>query len=362
MKRRDFIKAGICLGCAGAIGTGFHFMKNGKPLTGLELNEMTKQFIYKSDAQLPKKIRLDICTLCQLNCPRCIMRMDEENIKKLWGGYGYVSFDTYKKFIDKHPFLKEIELSNHGEIFLNPDLEKIIKYSYDKGITLTAYTGVNLNTLSDSVAEALVKYKFQRIVVSIDGASQDTYKIYRVGGDFDTVINNIKKINKFKEQYNSKYPLLTYKFILFGHNQHEIEKARALAKELNMKMNFDLNAVPDYSPVVNREKVFAEAGLKPENINYENYFHVYSKKNLRRYFCYNLFHQPQFDWNGRLFGCCIPYREGFGGNVFKDGMLKTLNNEKVLYAKLMLSDLSVEPRRDVPCGECTLYATLKDEI
>ena len=40
---------------------------------------------------------------------------------------------------------------------------------------------------------------------SIDGASSATYKIYRKGGDFETVMANIRKINEFKAKYQSAF-------------------------------------------------------------------------------------------------------------------------------------------------------------
>ena len=127
-----------------------------------------------------------------------------------------------------------IDLSNRGEIFLNPELNKIIKYACEKEIKLTAITGVNLNTVSEQTLENLVKYKFNKMTISIDGATPETYKIYRVGGDFNTVINNIKTINKFKKLYGSEFPRLNWQFIVFGHNEHEIELAKIKAKELNI--------------------------------------------------------------------------------------------------------------------------------
>ena len=102
-------------------------------------------FIYKSKQDLPTKIRLEACSLCQLDCPACGARQFEKTAPKDW--LGYLKFSDFKKFVDDNEF-QEIELSNNGEIFLNPDLDKIIKYAYKKGIRLTALTGVNLNRVS----------------------------------------------------------------------------------------------------------------------------------------------------------------------------------------------------------------------
>lgn len=357
MKRRDFVKLSLCLGCAGAVG--IPVCKRAGLLDLLKSqNKSDINYIYKSENDLPKNIRLDVCNMCQLHCAACWIRKDEEKIKKEAGGLGYLSSDKFKDFVDKHPFIEEIEMSNNGEIFLNPELENILKYAYEKGIGLTAYHGVNLNTLSERMAEALVKYHVRYMVVSIDGATPETYAIYRRGGDFNTVINNIKKINNYKEKYNSKYPELVYKFVLFGHNEHEIEKAKSLAKELNMEMKFDINYAPDYSPLRNPEKVFAQTGINADVYHVSEYLKQYNSKESNWFLCKDLFDSPQINYNGDLFGCSIPYLKTFGVNVFEKGLLNSLNDEKVIYAKKMLSDLSLKPKYDIPCNTCFVYEYL----
>ncbi len=76
---------------------------------------------------------MEACTLCQLNCPACWFRVDEYGIKKKnHTFFGYLKFDDFKNFVDDNPQIESIELSNNGEIFLNPELNKIIEYAYKK--------------------------------------------------------------------------------------------------------------------------------------------------------------------------------------------------------------------------------------
>jgi hypothetical protein len=100
--------------------------------------------------------------LCQLKCPVCIHARGESGPL----GKGYLKFKDFKKFVDTYPEFKQMELSNYGEMFLNPELSDIIKYAYEKNIRLYADNGVNMNTVSQEVLEGLVKYKFRRLTVS----------------------------------------------------------------------------------------------------------------------------------------------------------------------------------------------------
>src|SRR4030042_1631302 len=125
----------------------------------------------------PKKIRLEASSVCQLRCHSC-PNADKAILPTV--GTGFLRLSDFQKLLDENPWIEKIELSNYGEIFLNPDLLEIIKHAYKRKVALTAANGVNLNSVKIEVLEGLVKYKFRRMTVSIDGASNETYKQYRI--------------------------------------------------------------------------------------------------------------------------------------------------------------------------------------
>lgn len=322
----------------------------------IKLEEKHYKEAYISKDDLPKGIKVEAGTICQLNCPCCYMRLDKEGVKN-GCGLGFLSFVNFKKLVDDN-YLECIELSNSGEIFLNLDLIKIMEYAYKNKIKLSANTGVNLNTLSDEMAEALVKYQFDSFHVSIDGASQETYSIYRVNGNYDKVIENIKKIIYFKEKYNSIYPTIEWKFVVFGHNEHEIIKAKREAEKLGIRIFFEMNWDSSYSPVINKEFISKETGLDYNYDNTENVILAYQRDPSHWFFCSMLWEQPQINWDGQVLGCCSVHRENFGGNAFKDGLLKALNHPKMIYAKNMLTGNA--PIIDsIPCGHCFVFEKMR---
>lgn len=299
----------------------------------------------------PNSVRLEASTICQLKCKSCYMRTLENTV-----GTGHLKYDDFVKFIEANNYINQIELSNSGEIFLNPDLLKIMKFAYENNIVLTAYNGVNLNTVSDELLEGLVKYKFQKITCSIDGASQETYSQYRIGGDFEKVIANIKKINAYKKQYKSVYPQLKYQFIIFGHNEKEIPKAKKLAKELDMEINFKFNWDKSFSPIQDAEYVKKE--LEQEFLSYEETA-IETKKSPLRVFCEKMWTQPQINWDGKLLGCCLMFRDDYGVNVFETGLEKALLSEKFTYAKKMLMN-EAPIKAGIPCSTCQHYLVMKE--
>ena len=109
---------------------------------------------YADAVYLPSKVRLESCTLCQLKCKCCYMRNDVNTV-----GIGYLRFADFMRFVDRHPYVKEIEISNSGEIFLNKDLPAIMEYAFHKRVALTAWSGANFNNVSDEALDALVRFR-----------------------------------------------------------------------------------------------------------------------------------------------------------------------------------------------------------
>lgn len=251
-----------------------------------------------------------------------------------------------------------IELSNWGEMFLNKDLIEIMKYAYEHHVSLFADNGVNLNNVTKEVLRALVRYKFKRIKCSIDGASQETYSIYRVNGNFQQVIENIKTLNAFKTEYKSRYPLLKWQFIAFGHNEHEITQARKLAKELGMtfylKLSWEDLYTESFSPVKDTDLIKKETGLSVANrIEFKEKFgEEYAKC------CVGLWTDPQINYDGRVLGCSVNYWDDYG-NAFKDGLKKCMNNEKINYAREMLMGRR-QSKKDIPCTQCKIYTKMEE--
>lgn len=306
---------------------------------------------------IPSIILLDASSVCQLRCPSCPTGQGM-TLKTL--GAKFLKFGDFKRFVDVNSWVRTIELSNWGEIFLNPELIAILEYGYKKNVALQAFNGVNLNTAENDILEALVKYQFRGMTVSLDGASNKTYKIYRIGGDFEKVIAHIRLINEFKQRYNTNLPSMTWQFVAFGHNEHEIPQARKMANELKMdfyvKLSFgDLYTGKVFSPIKDRALICRESGL--DCADRQEYLKKHGESFLQKATCEQLWKSPQIHSDGRLLGCCINYKQDYG-NVFKEGLLECINNTKINYARQMLMGKE-PPREDIPCSQCRYYQTMR---
>ena len=312
---------------------------------------------HRKKTRPPRRIRLDASTVCQLKCRSCPTAAGETG-KTL--GQGFLKFDDFKDVLRRNPSVSHVELSNWGEIFLNKDLSGILRYAYRHNVALSAKNGANLNHVSDEVLEALVKYKFRELNCSIDGASQETYSVYRVNGNFDRVIGHIKMINRFKAKYRSPYPALKWQFVAFGHNEHEIATARRMALDLNMKfflkLSWDDLYMDTFSPVKDVELVRRESGVGAADR--EEYRRKHGMEYALNSCCLGMWSSPQVNYDGRLLGCCINYWDDYG-NVFTDGFERCLNSDKFKAAKAAVMGRG-NGGIEIPCLRCRYYKMTKE--
>jgi MoaA/NifB/PqqE/SkfB family radical SAM enzyme len=299
----------------------------------------------------PQSILLEAASFCQLRCPSCPTATGAIDAAI---GRGFLRFDDFRKLVDGNPSVRRIELSNYGEVFLNPELLEILEYAHRTGVTITIDNGANLNDVHDVVLEGLVKYQVSLLRCSIDGASAETYRRYRVRGDFDTVIANIERINHFKRIYASEFPRLGWQFIIFGYNEHELARARELATSLGMAFHPKLTWDAEFSPIRDANFVKRETGLAfTTRIEYTEITGEIFLNSI----CHQLWDNPQINWDGKILGCCRNFWGDFGGNAFTDGLSVSLNGENIEYARGMLT--GENPARDgIPCTTCDIYRSM----
>ncbi len=161
--------------------------------------------------------------------------------------------------------------------------------------------------------------------------------------------------NRFKEKHQSNVPILTWQFIVFGHNEHEVIRARQMAREMKMEIRFKLSWDSEFSPMRDVPRVLRETGLPAASRE------EYAKQTGADYkvaLCRQLWEQPQINWDGKSLGCGRNFWGDFGGNAFRDGLLNVVNSDRMNHARAMLLGTK-PPRQDVPCTTCSVYQQMR---
>jgi len=297
----------------------------------------------------PREARLDVSSLCQLECVQCPVR---QRHGRSFIGRGVMRVEEFVRFMEQNPQIRVIELGNSGEVVLNPGLPELLRAAAERGVTTRIAEGVNLNYASDEALEALVKHRVVALRVAMDGVTQETYAKYRVGGVLKKVLANIRRINAIKKKYGSGLPRLILQFVPFGHNEHELGKAVVLARMMGMEVDFRLNTFPDTFPLRDPAGLARLLGYSDKASYLEKTGRVYMRE-----ICLQLWRAPQVNWDGRLLGCSTNAAVSFAGYALGGAFAVEINNEKMQYARRMLMG-RVPPREDMPCTRCETYSDL----
>jgi radical SAM protein with 4Fe4S-binding SPASM domain len=271
---------------------------------------------------IPNKINIDIGNICNLKCPLCPTGRGDKGASR-----GLMSLENFRKVIDEiGKYLTNLELYNWGEPLLNRDLISMITYAKGKNIPVCIST--NLNILDKEMAEAIMSARIDKVFISCDGASQETYSKYRVGGNFDRLISNIHLLLKAKEELSNSYTRLVLLFHVFRFNEHEVEKITKLTNRLGIELRVNKMRTDMGREIFEKDRESIERDIEwiPENEHYRA-FDLAKNKKLKQMVCKNLWGTAVINWDGSVLPCCAVYGERYAfGNVFDESFRSIWNS------------------------------------
>jgi len=178
----------------------------------------------------PKVFTFETSLACNLKCPECAIGGGMISREK-----GFLPFDKFKILADKiKPFAEYLYLHLWGEPMLNKEIINMIKYA-------SQFCAVNISTngtlLSKEKSEQLILSGVRDLIVSIDGVSQNIYEKYRVGGEVEKAFAALSDLVQFNIKYDAKVNIMP-QFIVFKHNQDEIEDFKEICNSLGLTPTF----------------------------------------------------------------------------------------------------------------------------
>lgn len=265
----------------------------GKVWTSYQISKLTGK---PTQWGLPISISFEPTTSCNLRCPEC-----PSGLREFTRPTGMLQKDFFRQTIDDiHKELIYLIFYFQGEPYLNPDFLDMVRYAHDKGI-YTA-TSTNAHYLTDEKARKTVESGLDRLIISIDGTTQDVYEQYRVGGKLEKVLEGARNIVKWKKALNSKTPFVFFQFLVVKPNEHQIEAVKQLGKEIGVdQVRLKTAQVYDYENDPNQ--------LIPSIDKYSRYKkdrkgQIRVKSGLQNH-CWKLWHANVITWDGIVVPCCF---------------------------------------------------------
>jgi radical SAM protein with 4Fe4S-binding SPASM domain len=208
--------------------------------------------------------------------------------------------EMFQRVIDQlAPTLSYLTFYFQGEPYLNPSFLPMVQYASRKGIYTS--TSTNAHFLDDEKARETIASGLDRLIISIDGTSQDTYESYRVGGNLEKVIAGTESILRWRKELKSRTPHVVFQFLVVRPNEHQVPDVYALAKKLGVDhVNLKTAQVYDFKN---------GSDLIPVNDEYSRYRRqadgTFAIKNELLNHCWKMWQSCVITWDGKVVPCCF---------------------------------------------------------
>lgn len=294
-----------------------------------------------SNRGLPVSIAIEPTTSCNLRCPEC-----PSGLRSFTRETGMLDPKFFKQTIDQlHKDILYLTFYFQGEPFLHPLFTEMVQYASGKKI-YTA-TSTNAHFLNDETSNKIIESGLDRLIISIDGTTQETYEQYRIGGSLEKVLEGARTIVKWKRKLKSKTPHLIFQFLIVRHNENQVDEVKRLAKEIGVdEVVFKTAQVYEY-----------ENGndLIPLNENYSRYKKnsngKWSIKNKLLNHCWKMWHSCVITWDGKIVPCCFDKDAAHVmGNLQEKNFSEIWNSKS--YKQFRQSLLKSRSEIDI-CKNCT---------
>ena len=222
--------------------------------------------VYLSSDEI-EELHVEVSTLCNASCPMCARN---------YHGYGLTpnpGFGTWKRGDEDRVFTDELKnlkrvifCGTHGDPLTSPFFLETVDYIRRrfKNVIIEINTNGSLRTLKwwNELLDLLQEKG--RIVFGVDGI--DTNHLYRQGTDIDKILERMEMTSASKTQ-------VQWDFLVFKHNEHELEYCKKLAKDLNIdkfRVRRTARFKEDKFPVLNKNKEVTHYLEPPFNEDYKH--------------------------------------------------------------------------------------------
>lgn len=307
-------------------------------ISGYYVSRITKKPIQWGE---PFSLSIEPTTACNLGCPEC-----PSGLKQFSRPTGNLRMDLFQKIIDQvSKKLVYLTFYFQGEPFINKQFLKMVKYASDRKIFTS--TSTNAHFISDKVADEIVESGLDRLIVSVDGTTQETYEKYRYHGTLDKVLEGTANVIEAKKRHKSSTPEIIFQFLVVKHNEHQIDDLHALAKKMGVdKVALKTAQIYDYkngSPLLPTDQKYSRYKKNADG--------TYSIKGTLRNHCWRLWHSAVVTWDGDIVPCCFDKDAKYKMGTLRDHTFQDIWYDKT-YKNFRNSIIQSRQNIDI-CQNCT---------
>ena len=222
---------------------------NGAAVHAEERNDVI--VLRRSSARLAR-VYIEPTTLCNLFCRTCVRNVWDEPP-------GSMSAETFARVIDGVRDVSPpptIFFGGFGEPFAHPDLLAMLATATSVGCPVEVIS--NGTHLDDETRRALVRIGVDRLWVSIDGATPESYADVRLWDALPQVIEDLTRLRALRMATRSPVPRLGIAFVAMKRNIADLPEVIRLGQRLGAD-RFSVSNVLPHSPEMREQVLYARS-------------------------------------------------------------------------------------------------------
>ena len=278
-------------------------------------------------AHKPLFVSVEPANICQLRCPACPVGLRDVEMSRSRDVERTMSPDVWHRVLSEiRDTAWVVQFYFQGEPLLNKDLPQMIAEAHDAGIYTIVST--NAQAMTEQMAEKLVKAGLDRIIISMDGLTEESYGAYRVGGSVEKCKEALTWLRKAKNkcQMSNVKCQIELQCLRLKTNEHEWTAFKKQYKALGAdRLVFKTAQLYDYTN---------GHPLMPTNPRYSRYVQGKDGKYHRRKLgkgCFRVWSGAVVTTNGEVLPCCYDKAHAYVyGNIMNASMEELFGNEKAM--------------------------------
>lgn len=243
----------------------------------------------------PIAVSIEPTTACNLRCPEC-----PSGLRSFTRPTGKLDLNLFARLIGElAPRTSYLTFYFQGEPYLHPDFLSMVELANTH--RMYTATSTNAHFLNDENARKTIESGLDRLIISIDGVTQESYESYRKEGSLQKVLEGTENIIKWKKKLGSRTPAVIWQFLVVKPNEHEISSLYTLADQYGVdKVALKTAQIYDYQegneliPTIDK---YARYAQQPDG--------SYQIKNRLLDHCWKMWSSCVVTWDGKVVPCCF---------------------------------------------------------
>ena len=293
-------------------------------------------------AHSPLFVSVEPANVCQLKCPECPVGNKTLAISRSLLAYNEKPIANSQKLMSKQVWERVLaecrdtawvmQFYFQGEPLLNKDLPQMIRKAHEAGLYTIVST--NAQAMTQEMAQALVESGLDRIIISMDGLTDESYNAYRVGGSLEKCkealrwLRGAKSVCALSAQRSvfcqRSGLIIELQVLRLRTNEHEWSEFKKQYKALGAdRLVFKTAQLYDYAN---------GHPLMPSNPKYSRYVQgkdgLYHRRKLGKG-CFRVWSGCVITTTGEVLPCCYDKSHAYAyGNIMNTRMRELFGNEK----------------------------------